>query len=811
MDVLSRSVTKPQSRFFAITIVFSLLVWGVLGLDRGEAVAVPSSVTMSNNSPESSLRGIEFISPEPLTTGGPDEYGYQWDDGVPFGWKDPTGATAVTLTGGPDSGYAGPIPLGFDFPFYEYTYPEIYISANGYISFAPIDDYYGKDADNQAIPDNAGPNFLVAPYWTDLAVGGSYNSGVISTMQGSDGNGAYLAVNYVEVSKAVFSATDLLTFQVIFYENGDIWFQYNSLSGDLTPTVGIEDSDGLDGLQYLVAPFDGLAIRFQRPGDSARVKLLSSVQSGLTESGLHQFLLQVRNTGEMGSDTYNLIPSEELDNNSNWFMTFWDASGTTGLTDTNGDTIVDTGPLAQGETKTISVRLQTSNGTLLGDQASFILTAVSTVNSSKNDDVKFIAAIPHNHFIAFGNSAGLDFGRVTLDRQIVFDVTSLGDKPAFIRSVNKYFYVWQYDDVTPGVNNIDIKYAVLNPEGVLITPVTELTSNASALYDPHDTSPALALSPNGKIGVVWIRDLFDPLRGRNYNVFFAILDSDGNILVDPTNITNNGPCESDPTQCWYNGVNVDVPSFSSPVILATEDNRFVISWIDKRIFPDGVVTDIGYTIYDTDGVNLRFPNDLKNGNTGQEQFDGLRLLRLPDQRMLVTYSTVDPLTAEAVPNYGVYSISTDTPGFELQEDVVLTGVHGRNFDSAVLTGSKILFAWTNTITGQIQYTILTDDGTIVNSDHPYVTLTTPDGHSGNFVSVAATLGGEGILTWVDADVGNQVYYALVDSDGNVITSPVAAWEDVERISVSETGQGLIAISDSNVFVDGKIRLPIVRR
>ncbi|HNB55289.1 MAG TPA: hypothetical protein PK530_25280, partial [Anaerolineales bacterium] len=150
-------------------------------------------------------------------------------------------------------------------------------------------------------------------------------------------------------------------------------------------------------------------------------------------------------------------------------------------------------------------------------------------------------------------------------------------------------------------------------------------------------------------------------------------------------------------------------------------------------------------------------------------------------------------------------------GFELQEDVILNGVYGRNFDSAVLTGSKILFAWTNTITGQIQYTILTDDGTIVNSDHPYVTLTTPDGHSGNFVSVAATLGGDGILTWVDAEVGNQVYYALVDSDGNVVTSPVAAWEDVERISVSETGQGLIAISDSNVYVDGNIRLPIVRR
>jgi hypothetical protein len=776
-------------------------------MGAGEATPL---VALKNNSPEVTLRGIEFPSPSLLAMGGPDAYGYQWDDAVAYNWKEVAGATPVVFTGSGDDGFAGPIPLGFNFPYYEHTYAELYISMNGYVSFATMEPFAGGDAENRDIPYEFEPNDLIAPYWSDLAVGGNYNNGVVSTMSGSDGNGTYLAINYVGVSESVISSPDLLTFQIILYQNGDIWFQYNQLAGDLTPTIGIEDSDGLDGLQYPAAPQEGLALRFQRPAASARVKFLSTAESGLTESGTREFILQIRNTGQLGADTYNLIPVEIEASSANWQMSFWTADGSAELTDTNSDGVVDTGSMPQGSTFTLSARIHTSEITAVGTYATFMLQATSLQDATQSDEVKLLATVPTGHFIAFGNSAGLDIGRVTTDRQIVFDVAGFGSNPALLRVGNKYFYAWQYrySQINPGT---DIEYAILNKDGVLIQSATKLTSNEAAPFQPRDFSPAIAQAPDGRVGVVWVRELFDPPRGWNYEVYYAILNASGEVLIAPTNVTNNGPCDPNPTLCWHNGVNLNVPVFSSPAILATEDNRFVLVWIDRRISPGGILTDIGTAIFDTAGNNLLAADELTSGTVGAARFEAVRLLPLPNQRMLVAYHSFDPVSLKTIPTYGVFSTAEDTPGFEIQENILMTGVEGRNYDLVALNSSNILWAWTDPVTNQIQYTLLTDQGLLVQKSNQYIFLPTPDARMANFVSVAVTTAGHGILSWVDAEIGNRVYYALIDANGTILSPPVTAWQDNQTIVVSQTGQGIVAFTAGGPQWDGDLHLPIIQR
>jgi len=775
-------VTKLNKKRNLAAIVFLWVAFLGFTSQNGQAIGAENgpTATHNHNSPGHLLRGIEFTSPALLEPSDPDAYGYVWDT-VLLSWIDPSGATSVTLN---SSGFAGPINIGFSFPFYENTYTQVYVSSNGFVSFG---EGSGSIA-NTGIPNEFSPNNFIAPFWSDLELG---DSGVISTMQDSDVNGPYFVVNYVGVSKNQ-SPTDLLTFQVILYDNGDIRFQYQTLTGDLNSTIGLEDGDGVIGLPYLPGLVSGLAAQFQRPVPSAHVKVLPVYQSGLTQSGTRDFLLDIRNTGELGADTFNLTSAfGGIGNpgNSDWLVTLWEEDGSTPLT--------NTGILNSGQTRTILVRLESPTSAPTGDYTSFNVTAASTLDPGKTSTALFQAAIPAGHFIGFGNVAGLDLVRINATQQKVFDVTESGRfNPVVILARNNYFYAWQTFQ--------NIEYAVLTYGGHPIQPTTKLTDNASAILSTFDFSPSLTVAPNGDVGITWVRRVFDPLRGNNYNVYFAILNPNGNILVAPFDITNNGPCDADPEICWQDGDNEDVPVFTSPTILATSDNHFVIAWIDERILPGGDVTDIDYTVYDSDGGLIVPAGDLKNGNAGSNLYDEPRLVELPNQRVLITYSDYNPTPGSEgyIPAFGVFSIGSAIKGEQL-----FVGTNGINPDSVLLTNSKILVAWTNTVTNQIECGILTDDGTSVSFNNQFIQFQNPDLRKANFVSTMATTDGLGVLSWVDAEGGggNRLYYAMVNSNGVVVTPPMFSWVDLQAILVSSNGQGIAPIPDWRLF------MPLLRK
>jgi hypothetical protein len=92
----------------------------------------------------------------PMAVGGPDTFGYTFNDAVSYSWISAT--TDSGLIG--DEDYLGPINIGFNFPFYGLTQSQLYFSTNGLISFGA--GYYGYGGDS--IPGTQTPNNFIAPY-----------------------------------------------------------------------------------------------------------------------------------------------------------------------------------------------------------------------------------------------------------------------------------------------------------------------------------------------------------------------------------------------------------------------------------------------------------------------------------------------------------------------------------------------------------------------------------------------------------------------------------------------------------------------
>jgi hypothetical protein len=184
--------------------------------------------------------------------GGPDAFGYVWADsdeptGPTFEWVDITGTgTAVYLS---DDGYVGPISIGFDFPYYENSYNELYIGSNGVLTFGDG----STSRINTALPAATTPNDLIAMWWDDLdpAEGGSI-------YYYYDAANERFIVSFVTIQNYISGGgTGSLTFQAILHANGQVLLQYATMDpgtdtdGLTGATIGVENIDGSDGLEVV--------------------------------------------------------------------------------------------------------------------------------------------------------------------------------------------------------------------------------------------------------------------------------------------------------------------------------------------------------------------------------------------------------------------------------------------------------------------------------------------------------------------------------------------------------------------------------
>ncbi len=188
-----------------------------------------------------------------LGSGGPDAFGYAWIDSdepdgpeVEFQDISATGdAVDFTPVGtvypGGDEGYAD-VELPFAFNFYGTEYDSVRVYSNGFLTFS---DFVGNSFGNQAIPSGASVNNIIAPFWDDLDQ--SVTDGG-TTYVGTLPDGRFV-VQFDQV-KRYLQGTSSLTFQAILGPEGDIEFQYGTMTGTLTSaSVGIENASGEVGLQ----------------------------------------------------------------------------------------------------------------------------------------------------------------------------------------------------------------------------------------------------------------------------------------------------------------------------------------------------------------------------------------------------------------------------------------------------------------------------------------------------------------------------------------------------------------------------------
>lgn len=212
-------------------------------------------------------------------TGGPDAFGYTYDDTVPYQWIDISG-TGLTDTYLEGDDKVLEVPIGFDFKFYGNTYDKVGVSTNGYLTFGNTDSSFI----NYDIPSTDGPENLVCAFWDDLYPLPKYTTGKIYYQAFPD----KFIVQWDDIPHISDRETprSSMTFQIILYRDSNaIKFQYKEMKNGKqkyadgrSATIGIENIDGTDGLKYYYGnttneppgPInDRLAIGFKYPNTRA--------------------------------------------------------------------------------------------------------------------------------------------------------------------------------------------------------------------------------------------------------------------------------------------------------------------------------------------------------------------------------------------------------------------------------------------------------------------------------------------------------------------------------------------------------------
>jgi hypothetical protein len=192
---------------------------------------------------------------DPPTRGGADNFGYTWInsadvDGPDHQWSDITtlsSGSAVEVTLSDDSYTTTAITMNQPFRFYGVEYTDLYIGSNGILGFAADNMQWRHGT---VLPDAAIPNNIIAPFWDDL------NPSAGGTIHYWDN--FYEDRFFIQFTNIpAYNTGGLYSFQVILHKGGDIVIHYLDLQDDdiSQATVGIENSDGTDGL---TVNFDGL-------------------------------------------------------------------------------------------------------------------------------------------------------------------------------------------------------------------------------------------------------------------------------------------------------------------------------------------------------------------------------------------------------------------------------------------------------------------------------------------------------------------------------------------------------------------------
>ena len=212
------------------------------------------------------------VGPAPLASGGPDVFGYTYQDsdaggGPVFSWVDISAIGTPIAFNGDDQNF-GPFPLGFSLPHYGVNYPSFRVCTNGWVTLNATNTQ--TSFTNLALPNSAAgaaPSMLAA-FWDDLDFRPA-NAPNARCYYYYDGTRTIVQFKGVP-RRGENGTTAQNDFEVILYPTGEIVYQYLTMNAVLknTATIGMQNATKNDGLQVnFNANYvkNNLAIRFRPP------------------------------------------------------------------------------------------------------------------------------------------------------------------------------------------------------------------------------------------------------------------------------------------------------------------------------------------------------------------------------------------------------------------------------------------------------------------------------------------------------------------------------------------------------------------
>ena len=682
---------------------------------------------------------------------------------MPLEWIDAGGGTDLGLN---TISYSS-ANIGFPFNFYENTYSSLYVSRYGYLTF---NSTYMSNSQSR-IPSTILPNDLIAPHM----VPSSRVNGYVRYLRGGDAPNRWFAVEWNRFQSECCGSdgAEEYTFEAVLHESGAIVFQYRDMlvnGAYYCQSSGIEDSTGIDGLatsNYCSQIAPNHAVRIIRPGPKARVGV-SSRQMGIfaVPGRAAEFRVEVRNTGELGSDTI------ELTSSANWPVTVHTGDGTP-LADTDGDNTPDTGPLAPGATATLQLRMAVPPSALIGQFGSGQVVARSSLDPAKSKIVALQAAVPAPFAESYAQAGRPKAGFYHQTGQTMKELTTgSGNSTASVATMpdGRIVQTWVHGYSNPQGKWVnDLYIAILDRQGNIVRAATGLTDRSGQSINVFDT-PSMAVAPSGTIGIVFTEQLYNrDANTYNYNVYLLTLDSSGYPITGLTNLTGN--------EYWGTSSDQDALRFSYPTVAATPDNRFVVEWERYGYIGGSGQATTWYAVRDASSTEIKPATQFGSNTCSYYQ----KLTSLADGSVLLSQGGCGNVSYGRLNSSGNVLTGLST---------LASGVWPRYVNSAQLPNGNVVLAWTKTniLSTVIQYAVL--DGAL-NVVRNVSTLQNTSPAGDDTVSVTFA-GNRAILTWGDTCCGSypNLYYALLDSVGTVLTPPmIFATDAASGLGLHYNGQG----------------------
>jgi Domain of unknown function (DUF5060) len=197
---------------------------------NGGGLPLGYTLTMTNINP------VAYGSVNSMQPGGPP---FLWQDISALGQEITSNFTQTTiLKTARDEGIAGPINLGFSFPFYTNSYSQLYVSPNGFVTFSP---YNIDTSTNTALPNASKPGNMIAYFWTDLVI----NTGThVYTL--TDPINQTFTLQFQNLAFKA-SSSQTVNCELVLKSTGEIVAAYQSMSVSNTCTVGVQNANGTLG------------------------------------------------------------------------------------------------------------------------------------------------------------------------------------------------------------------------------------------------------------------------------------------------------------------------------------------------------------------------------------------------------------------------------------------------------------------------------------------------------------------------------------------------------------------------------------